>query len=1322
VEDVDAIYTDLEETGSRTGVEIRKAVDKAMDKADASSKDPWVMALEIVKAIEGFQKFTYEGLKISVPQNIKNLVSKNLANYRKKMKTKGADGLEKTFWKTMSDQENKMGPLGEVDMAVSRNLAGIVKDTLIKLGLKGEPLNTKLTVIQQVASILSNNELPADRIDEASKRIRDEIDARRGKEISDAEDTDQSQETIDAINSKWDAIELAWDASMARMEEGPISDSTFRKLLLNEMKEADTNLRDFTKLAEGDPAVAERRKDQLIGSIVDKLLKARTELTERQQASVDEIAEIDNSIAAIKEDITALEKTIDEQAGIGNDTKFLMRGVEDKNAELARAEKRKADALKRTEPAARDYSNLASTLKSFLNQMIEGQKLKNRMRSAVKKVAKEADPNKQADRQIERLAELQSDVQRWSQKREDKVRDIVSEDLRQRLDLGLKVADKIRRNWKPVLVQRLVDAGVSQDTAGILADIVWRQHEINYLNRKMAQVERAVTKGSLAPIIDAIKNTPLAQQQDPAWKRKVAYDYLINAGLDAQTARRLADLMDTTLQKVLAAAQAKAFEDTLKGKLGDQRSRRGMEKFLRAIRTGAIDPTKNLTSEIADANGWTGFTSEQYARLSELDSIVNDNSKTEIELAAAYKEIQDILAEAKLQPQARNAISHYYTANALSGIPTATVNFFSTIGFSLRNLMTDVMRDLATNPAAIPGTFDVFVSSWKSYFFEVAFSYTNNVQRRGVVEYLSNDDVLLRLYNKGKKQWQQGNRRDGIKNMVIGMMEYVGRYLKALDEGSVSVLEQQGLNRYAMAAMKQAGVPNKNARALANMVLQSKQASIESYIAKGFTKTQANVMANDVYRSAWLEALNDLKDQKGFKIPSQQVLDSALNDALAPVGRVNNTFDALKKEDRNIRDTGFLSWPAIGLLERLSEALNSPNSTEAQRVFYRMAYGFSIVPARIFREAAWFSPYGFIRFGLNWATNKAGWKSRYAQSLGTDVQFRQRMLESIAGTVVLGALMAVSKGSDEDPLDEMPFKIVVTGNGPERRLDPQFYDSWHGKYKRNAFHVFFGKTKFVINIERGFEAFAIPFMMAGAWDDMRIRKRFEASKKTPTDMTDASILLGSAFTAFNRRGPYSAFMDGLIRTQNADDTIPALARQAMFFGKTFIPFVGTSLARNASDLISDPVDTKSMEGALWSNVPVIGPMIGTKSMNAFGETTGPRDLSARLYRGGLPIVFDLPNNSQTEKLRDLVISKGQGPDIPTRYDVRRRLGYEPTNEQFEAYVSAYGKYMADTMARDYTRLKGQEPKTYVNTLSSFQQTAASRGEEAAKKIGNPDQP
>jgi hypothetical protein len=1254
--EAEQVYDDLETTGEREGVDIRGAVERAIRKADPSTRDPWVMALEILKAIEGFQTFTYQKVKGATKKTIQNLVAgtpfaKNLANFQKKMIDTGASGLNTIFWKTMSDQENKIGPLGEVDMAVNRNLAGIVKDTLIRLGLKGDPKDTKMSIFEQVANILAANETPTQtregefvtkavplsqaKMLEADRIVTEEINRREAKAIEDAGDNAELQQIAEA---EANALRQAWDEAMSRQLDIPISDATLRRLIFAQLKQSESSLRELTDAIVNDNVTGTARKEGLLTSVIQQL-----------------------------------------------------------------------DGLTKEGDTKRDYTKLREALSAQLDQMVENTILKKRMNSAIRKVAKESNPDKQAERQIERLADLQSDVQAWPKTREDKVRDIVREDLQQKLDLGLKVRDKIRAAWKGVLRQKLIDAGVKEGTAERLTDIVWRQHEINYLNRKMKDVEMAVTRGPIAPIVNAIKNTPLSQQQDPKWKRKVAYEYLVNAGLDKDTAGRVADLMDLTLQKVFVRAQEKAFTDIVGRKLDTPNSRRQMQRFLQAIRAGALDPTKNLTSEIAAQNGWTGFTSEQVAKLNELDTIVNDPKALDLQRSTAFKEIQDILKTSKLDPTVIDTLSAYYTAQALSGIPTTTVNIFSAIGFSMRNAMTDTMRLAATNPSALPAVFDTFISSWKTYASEVIYSFKNNVQRRGTVEYLSNDDALLRLYNKGKRQWNEGKRSEGFKNMLFGMMEYVGRWLKALDEGAVSVLEQQGLTRYAMMAMKQAGISSKDANAAANYVQSQKQQFIVNAVAKGMNKTEAKALSDDVFRGAWIEALSNLK------IESQEVLDSALNDSLSAIGRMNNTFDQLRQETRDIKDNGFVSSLPIGLLERLGEAMNSPSATEGQRIFYRMVYGFAVVPARVMREAAWYSPYGFVRFAIDAFAKGRGKGSPYAQSLGTDLQFRQRLTETIAGSIVLGALMALSQGSVDDPEDESPFKIVVTGNGPERRLDPQFHDAFFKKYSRNALHVFIGKTKFKINIERGFEAFAIPFMLAGAIDDWRIRKRFEQSKKTPSDLSDASILLGSAFLSFSRRGPFAAYMDGIISSKNSDEAITSLGSFLTFTGKTFVPIAGTSLARNISDFVSDPVERRSMEGALWANTPVIGPMMGTKSMNAIGETTGAGELSDRFYKLGVPIVFNLPGTPEQTKLRDLIIEKGQGPDIPTRYDARRALGFEPTDQQFERYITAYGQYMKQRMLDNYTSLDGKTPVKYVEQLQVYQKTARLRAKQAVTK-------
>jgi hypothetical protein len=919
----------------------------------------------------------------------------------------------------------------------------------------------------------------------------------------------------------------------------------------------------------------------------------------------------------------------------------------------------------------------------------------------------------QAETQIERLANIQSDTPAFVKIKTNEIRKIVNDDLKNTPDMGRKDA------WKSMLTAKLKDAGVNETDASLLSELVWRQHEINDTNRKMDEVVKSVEKGAIKGMVEAILNTPLSEQQNPEWRKDVIKNYLIEAGVASSKAENIAKLFDLSLRKRFAQAQEKAAEKAAKAIMGKLtlNSRRALEKFIRAIRTQVLSPGSDVAKAFGEQMGWKGFTAEQYARLSELDSIVSNEDTLDLERATAFKEIQNIIASASIPPRVRDAISSFYVAQALSGIPTATVNVFSPIGYALRYAMTDGMKVAIKNPSKLPTVFSAMISSFKSYASEVAYSWNNNVQRRGVVEYLANDEKLLAVYNKGKKQWAEGNRAEGFKNMLFGSMEYVSRMLKALDEGALAVLEQQGLSRYAMAAMDKAGIKTSEQIAVANMVMQSKQEFILNSIAKGMSKRDATAFSDDVYRSAWQEALSKLK------INSQQVLDSAINDALSAVGRINTQIDPLTgEEQKRVSDRGFASRPAIAFLEALSEVANKPESGEIQKIFHKMNFGFAIVPARVFREAAWFTAYGFVRFALDKGAKSMGYKSPYEQSLGTDLQRTQRLTETIAGSIVMFAAMAMANSSVDDPEDELPFKVVFTGNGPDRRLDPQFFDTWRDKYAPNSINIFFGKTKYRINIERGFEAFAIPFMMAGALDDWKIRKRFEQTKKTPKDISDAAIILGSAFMSFNKRGPYAAFTNTYSSFKNSDNSIAELVKQGAFYGKTFIPVIGATLARNVSDFINDPIDRTSLDGALYSNIPVLGPMMGTKSMNAVGQTQGATEFSDRLYKAGIPLVFSLPKNSESEKINQLILKQGQGPSIPTRYNVRQRIGYEPNNKQYETFVTEYGKYMAKKMTQNHDSLMNKTPTSYMKTIENWSDTARKVATKEAKKISNPNAP
>jgi hypothetical protein len=904
---------------------------------------------------------------------------------------------------------------------------------------------------------------------------------------------------------------------------------------------------------------------------------------------------------------------------------------------------------------------------------------------------------KQADAEIEKLAKIQSDTPSFdpaaARQITNDVRAIVANDLKQRPDMGRKAP------WKSMLVAKLQEAGVELAAAETLADIVWRQHEINSLSRELASINKAIEKGPISEIVKAIKETPLEEQQNPNWRYEVMRDYLRRAGLPLAQAERIAKLMDISLQKRFTMAQEEAFTQaiskTAPWKAGDTRSRRAFQKVLQALRAGALDPARNVLSDMAALNGWTGFTPDQYKSLLKYDAILADPESADATKAEAHKAIQDIISKAKLPIRARDVIGQYYDAQALSGIPTVTVNIFSPAGVAVKNALTQALNGVVTaRPEQITASLTTFIDSIKSWANTVAFSFKNNVTVYSNVEYLVNDEGLLKLYNRGVDQFNNGKtpreRADGVKNMMIGMMDYVRRVLNALDYGAIASLQNQSVSKYALAAMQAKGMSSKDGAKMLNAMMEQKRIFYNNQIAIGTDKNKAAVLADEYFISAWRQALTDAE------LPAQQVMDAALNDAMSAVGRNRQSLDAFREEETNIRDNGVTSFPAIWLLETMANAANRQDS-QFIKIFSRIIYGFAIVPARVLRETAWFSPYGAVRFAYDAIAKKMGKTSPYAQSLGNDLQYRQRLTETITGSIVMLAFAAAMSASTEDEEDKKPFKIVVTGNGPLRNEDPQFYDSWMKKNKANTVNVYFGKTKFTINTMRGFEAFAWPAMMLGAVDDWHIRKKQKRTTNTPLQMQDAAIVAGNVLSASLRRGPY-AFAAKPLFEAYGDRGVESLAKSLAFPAKTIIPVLGSSLASNISNFLNEPVDRRTLEGALWSNIPFIGPTVAPKSLNAFGEPSLSTDMASKIFKLGVPIVYDIPTDRNSIMVHELVLKQGGGPSIPNRSQVAKRLDREPTNKEFEMFVKEYGAEIKRVMSENIEELSAMSGPDYDRAM------------------------
>jgi hypothetical protein len=629
------------------------------------------------------------------------------------------------------------------------------------------------------------------------------------------------------------------------------------------------------------------------------------------------------------------------------------------------------------------------------------------------------------------------------------------------------------------------------------------------------------------------------------------------------------------------------------------------------------------------------------------------------------------------------------------GIPTLTVNIASPIGFTVRNLMTDVSKFAFTDPARIPVAFETFMESMRSWYDQTSYAFKNQIYLNDVVEYLQGQNVLRELFDKGKKQWAEGKYAEGFVNMAVGMTQITGRVLSSLDQGAISMLENQNITRYALEALAntKGKVPKDKLKEFANMVIDTRRKTIAENIANGMSRDRAGVLADLAVKSEVISALAQ------YDVNPMNVLDASINDALQSVGRNKTlTIKGIEQSQKNISDEGFMSYWPIKLLEMVSAGAGREGSS--MQIFAKMLYGFALVPARVFHNVAWFSPYGFIRLGIDKYKKNKGEDSPYAMSLQTEAQYKQRLTDAIAGSVAMLGLAALSSAStDED--EDKKFKIVITGNGPSATTDKQYFDSWMKKWKPYSVHIVVNGNIIPINIGRGGEALFFPIMLAGALDDWKIKQKQNLTKKEPEDLSAIAQMLGSSFFALAQRGPYAAFTKPLFDASKDGRVTEELASQAGFFGKTFIPVIGSSLSRNISDLFNDPVDRSSIEGAIYANTPVVGPWLGTKALNALGQPIRADDWGDKLFKLGVPVVFSFPKETPMNELNELILKQGSGPTIPTRANAQKRFGDVLTDKEFEAYVREYGKVMSDKMFKSRTKLANLKPADYDDELEKY---------------------
>lgn len=1238
------LMTEIEEVGKAAGVDLPAAIEKQLE--NAPMLDPMVAAMTAMQKLYGgtittkYEQISKKAEKIK--EGVKRILQGGLPNYRQKIVSKAANGLETGFWKTLSDTENKPGPLGELDAAQNRALGNIVKQSLVAMGLKGTPPNTKMSIYEQVSSMLNEKPLSQDKIKMADQNVRATIESKRQSELDNATEDQQ-----DAINLKYDGILLAWDEAMSRSLDMPVSDTMIRRMILNELKDTDTSIQEIANLMDEEPAIGTSRQDRLVNSIIEKVTGVTFE---------------------------------------GQPT--------------------------------RDYTELKTYLSNMLENMVIAKQEKNKVGKGIAKVKRDAsgNPDKQAQAQIDKLAKIQADPTIFGEKKTDPVRQVVSDALALKLNMGFTPGQtaEIKRNWKGAYVadpnrkgiptsfmlemQRL---GVNESAANTLAEIVWRQIEVNAMSRQIDATNKAVEAGPIGGIVQAILDTPLSEQQDPEWRKKVIVDYLKNAGIKPSQAENIAKLFDVSLRKRFAKAQEEAALKAAKSIEGgmDTNSKRAFEKFLKAIRAQVLDPGKDVAKAFAESMGWQGFTTDQIVKINELDTIVNDDTRTNAEKAVAVEQIQQIIDKVSLPPQIKEVLSSFYVGNALMRFTTFSVQAFDPLAITTFNTAIESLRNI-TNPRQFMQTWADYGRAISNLVRETAFSYKNDTMRSGrMIEYLENEDrKVKRLWDEAEKKWNRGDYRGAMKDGLFGYTSYTFRILKALDDGAYSLLTSTTLPQYTEAALKAAKIPRDKRRAVMRQILEAREMDIKTMVADGISKNDAVIYANERMQGAITKELS------GLNIDAQEVINSAINDSLARIGKTRVAEDILSGKTEEIKDLGFLSSPFLRWYETASRAVNQGGS-ETQKIFYRVLMGFPLIPARIFNIVAGYTPLTIYRHAL---------KNRYSLTYGTALQRKQRLAEQLAGTMVMLPLLALRSNSlEDDDEKEKGMAIYITGQGPSKLKDKTLHAKWNDKHDPFSLELRVnGKTSYKLDAKAAGPLSVIIYML-GALDDFQINRKLDDMKTTKDDWKEAedkaSILTalyeyaGYATLTTARRGPTTGVLQGLVDFRRfPEDPIAAIGAEVSFSAMPAVPVLGAGVVKNLSDFFSQPIDNTTKEGALLANIPIVGPIAGKPALNSYGQRIGELRVSEKLKKSfGIPFTVVTSDSDDDNKLTSLTLKNGNGPTPITRADVENALRSAITDEEWYLAAKTFGDRNKKFVLQNYEKYDALNPTAFGNVISGL---------------------
>src|SRR3990167_6222408 len=615
-------------------------------------------------------------------------------------------------------------------------------------------------------------------------------------------------------------------------------------------------------------------------------------------------------------------------------------------------------------------------------------------------------------------------------------------------------------------------------------------------------------------------------------------------GIDEADAKAFTDQIDQEFQKLATERKAKVIKRILGRKPLDKIQQASVDRIIESSNVGLLDD-KDFRDQYADLMRWPKLTEEQAKEIRRLATVAQEKPMGQLRLDATNK-LMGYIANLDSIDWMDVGRAIWY-ANMLSGPSTQALNFFSNAGQVAAEMfitfIQEMVRFIKTGHALSP--------------IELTMGWINSLHRA----VLSGLDVLTtgRTPYKGEigkvafpsfvefKTWKGGALN------LANYIKFVPRALKAADIYSHRQL--QGI-RSAQLAKKMAINENKESPTID---IRKRASDIV-----GRTKQQTAQFKQQAIDEGFKEGSRDFKlrvwELQEFNAP--QDLQDDVNDFAA-----HGTFNHKSEH-------------TLGLI------IKWINSLIVDIPALRAIVPFTTVVGNIANARLDWAP---LISQIRVAKGGKGWGKNFVPYKGDE---RTRVaIKSATGTIVMGTLLSLILG-DEDDKDKEPF-IEITSTGP-KELSKQ-YELMQSGWRPHSARI--GNTWFKFQNS----PLAIPLEIVGAFSD---QSKYFGNKVKGVDAKLELALLATA--QFWTDMSFLQGANDFMSIFNSKDPAGTSARKAFNFFSRFaksiiVPNAVTQTSQIIQQIYDMPMkDANTMLDKLVKDMPALRDNLGN-IYNSLGE-------------------------------------------------------------------------------------------------------------------------